>query len=149
MRIRLVKYNLDFLNKSLSWLNDDEIRKLTDTPTITKEIQEVWFNNLKEKKDYLIWGIEFELLPIGACGLKNITNSDCEYWGYIGEKQFWGKGLGKEMMDLAEEKARELGKSSLRLKVIKENTRAISLYKKQGYFIKSETKSLYEMRKLL
>jgi RimJ/RimL family protein N-acetyltransferase len=149
MRIQLVCFDLNYLEHSWHWLNDAEIHKLTNCPKITRKSQKEWFNNLKRKDDYIIWGIELDSVPIGACGLKKITDSDCEYWGYVGEKQYWGKGLGSEMINLLEEKARKLGKSTIWLKVIKENMRAITLYKKQGFITESELDSLYVMRKQL
>lgn len=149
MRIHLVEFDEAFLAFSWIWLNDEEIRRLTDSPSFTKEGQLEWFNQLKTRSDYLIWGIKIDQIPIGACGLKAITDSDCEYWGYIGEKQYWGEGLGYDMIMILEQKAHDLGKTSIWLKVIKENTRAISLYKKVGYLIESETDSQLFMRKKL
>jgi RimJ/RimL family protein N-acetyltransferase len=147
MRLQLVKFTVDYLEHSLCWLNDDVIRKLTDSLPVPKERQLEWFNGLKYRNDYLIWGVEIESVPIGACGLKNVTVDECEYWGYIGEKEYWGKGFGKEMMCLAEDKARTMRLSIIWLKVLKENIRAVTLYIKQGYSIESETDTLFIMKK--
>ena len=149
MRIQLVYFDFNYLEHSWCWLHDPEIKRLTDSPKITRKGQKEWFINLKKIDDYLVWGVELDSTPIGACGLKKITDSDCEYWGYIGEKQYWGKGLGTEMMNLLEQKARKLGKSAMWLKVIKENIKAIALYKKQGFITESESESLIVMRKQL
>ena len=149
MRINLVRYSQDYLDHSYEWLHDDEIRRLTDTPVFNREDQIKWFENLPVRDQYLIWGIEFNSIPIGACGLKNITDLDCEYWGYIGEKDYWGLGLGKEMIFLLEKKAVELGKKSIWLKVIKENKRAILLYSNNGFSIESDKGIFFRMRKQL
>lgn len=149
MRINLVRYSQDYLDHSYEWLHDDEIRRLTDTPVFNREDQIKWFENLPVRDQYLIWGIEFNSIPIGACGLKNITDLDCEYWGYIGEKDYWGLGLGKEMIFLLEKKAVELGKKSIWLKVIKENKRAILLYSNNGFSIESDEGIFFRMRKQL
>jgi RimJ/RimL family protein N-acetyltransferase len=133
MKTKLVEYNKIFLDLSWKWLNDKEIRKLTDTPQITRNDQLKWFNSLNEKEDYLIWGIEYDGIAIGACGLKNLTNTNAEYWGYIGEKDFWGKKIGSDIMTLIEMKANKLNLSLLWLKVIPDNTRAINLYRKFGF----------------
>lgn len=149
MDVKFEKFDEKYLELSWTWLNDPENKFLTNTLDFTKEQQQQWFNSLPGMKGYLIWGIKVDSVAVGACGLKNITDIDCEYWGYIGEKQYWGKGLGKEMLFLLEEEARKSGKSSIWLKVIKENIRAISLYKKFAYKIESETDALFVMRKQL
>jgi len=149
MKVELKKYNEEFLKLSWLWLNDPEIRNLTNTTALTKESQLKWFEGLKEKKDYKIWGISVNNIPIGACGLKKITALDTEYWGYIGEKEFWGKGIGKVIMLLMEEEALKLNIKSIWLQVTKENIRALKLYIKQGYLIEKEDHEIILMRKKL
>lgn len=149
MQIILGEFDEKFLGLSWDWLNDKEIKRLTDTADFTKEQQKEWYRCLRYKSDYLIWGIYADSVPIGACGLKNITATDCEYWGYIGNKQFWGKGIGGRVMELVEGRARLLNKSSLWLRVIKENLRAVSLYRRAGYQYEFEVGSSFIMRKSL
>lgn len=59
-------------------------------------------------------------------------------------EEFRGKGFGKEAMLAIEEKARELGLSSISLHVFAHNAVAKSLYEKIGYVVKSQnmTKNL-------
>ena len=147
--ISFKKFDEQFLELSWNWLNDPEIKILTNAPDITREKQKEWFNSLPNRNDYIIWGVEADSVPIGVFGLKNITDMDCEYWGYIGDKRFWGKGLGKIILFSIENKARDLGMSYIWLKVIKKNTRALSLYTKQGYVVEREKDSLLIMRKQL
>jgi RimJ/RimL family protein N-acetyltransferase len=147
MRIELEEYSETYLNASWLWLNDPEIRKLTNTPVLNKDTQLRWYETLSEKEDYKIWGISFNNKPIGACGLKKITNEDAEYWGYIGEKEFWGKGIGKIIMYLMEEEARKLALNNIWLQVLKENARAIKLYISMGYLVEKEEDNLIFMRK--
>ncbi len=149
LTISLSDFTKDILDKSWYWLNDPEIKRLTNTPDFTREQQRQWFKNLSQKKDYLIWGVLADSNPIGVCGLKNITKTDAEYWGYIGEKAYWGKGIGKEMMKLMKAKAKELGLESIWLEVIKENYRAIGLYEKVGYINEDEMTDKKIMRKYL
>ena len=92
-KIKFVEYNEIFLEKSWEWLNNKEIKYLTCTPDFTKEQQKKWFLSLKDKKDYFIKGVLYNDTPIGVVGLKNITNTNGEYWGYIGEKEYWNKGI--------------------------------------------------------
>lgn len=131
----LVNYDLAFLEKSWEWLNDPEIKELTLTPDFSKEDQLNFYNSLPQKKDYWIKGITENNTPIGAMGLKNIDTgeSSAEYWGYIGEKEYWGKGIGKFILKEAIIKARELNLKKIYLKVNRKNIIAKNLYLKMGF----------------
>jgi len=135
----LEKYDVTFLEKSWEWLNDPEIKQLTLTPDFSKEDQLNFYNSLPQKKDYWIKGIAEDGIPIGAMGLKNINkeHSSAEYWGYIGEKEYWGKGIGKFVLKEAIRKTRELNLKKIYLKVSRKNLRARILYEKMGFKLKS------------
>lgn len=149
MKIVFCDFDLDFLDYSWVWLNDLEIKILTNTPDFTKESQRNWFNRLQHKSDYLILGVKIDEVPVGVCGLKNISNYDGEYWGYIGERTYWGKGIGSQMMKKIEEIAMSKGLKSVWLQVLEENDRAIRLYKSFSYKVVSSNNNLIIMRKLL
>lgn len=143
-------YNNLFLEKSWEWLNDPILKKLTCTPNFSKEEQLKWFSSLPDKKNYFIKGIMFNNIPIGACGLKHISNIEAEYWGYIGLKDYWGKGFGSTIMEYIEYIAKnEFKISSIYLFVSKDNERAIRLYKKKNYIIELSDSIMYKMRKQL
>ena len=129
----LVDYNLTFLDKSWEWLNDPDIRKLTLTPDFTREEQQAFYNSLPGRMDYWIKGLTENDLPIGAMGLKHITYQDAEFWGYIGDKRYWGKGIGSFMMLQAINKGKELGLDQLYLFVDELNQRAKQLYTRNGF----------------
>jgi len=147
--ISICPYDKSFLKHSFIWLNDFTTKSLTNSNTFTKEEQLKWFTSINKKKDYLIWGILHNTLPIGACGLKNITCADAEYWGYIGEKSFLGKGHGWEILHLMEEKAKTLSLDSLWLQVVDFNERAINLYYKNGFKQEKKENNIIYMRKKL
>ena len=145
--LEIVKYTEEFLPLSWKWLNDSEMKNLTMTPDFSKEDQINFFNSLSSRKNYKIFGIEFDGIMIGACGLKNIENEKAEYWGYIGEKGYWGKGLGKEILANMIDLATKEKISSLYLKVEKNNYRAIKLYEKFGFVNKLEEDNYFIMDK--
>ncbi|MFS4471675.1 GNAT family N-acetyltransferase [Chryseobacterium sp. T20] len=136
--LSLIDYNEDFLEKSWNWLNDPEIKELTGTPDFTKESQKEWFSNLDRNETYFIKGISYNNQNIGVAGLKKIdrNNNNAEYFGYIGEKEYWGKGLSSqilsELVSIAKEK---FGLSSLYLNVIPSNIRALRAYENFGFRI--------------
>lgn len=129
----LVDYSLVFLDKSWEWLNDPEIKALTLTPAFTKEEQLSFYNNLPHRTDYWIKGITEDGLPVGAMGLKHISKTVAEYWGYIGDKKYWGKGIGNFMLQQAITRGKELGLQQLYLHVDEKNLRAKQLYINLGF----------------
>lgn len=149
MNIEIVKFDTTFLEYSWKWLNDPEIREMTNTPYFNKKEQENWYHRIHVTDSYLIWGIQIDKIPIGACGLKNISKIDCEYWGYIGEKEYWGNGVGSFILQKLIEKAFEMKIQSIWLKVLKSNKRAIRLYEKMEFSLEKESESFIYMRKRL
>lgn len=145
----LVQFDVFILELSWDWLNDEELRILVDIPKITKNQQLKWFHELPTKNDYLIWGILFGDNPIGVSGIKNINNNSGEYWGYIGDKNYWGKGLGSFMIQLIEMEAKKIKLSKLHLKVLISNKKAIQLYQKSGFVQISVTDSHIFMQKII
>lgn len=145
--IHFVDFNELFLEKSWGWLNDPEIKKLTNTPHFSKEEQLKWFKELPYLDNYKIWGVVIGKIPVGVFGIKNIKKNSGEYFGYIGNKEYWGMGIGYEALKIIIQKAeKEFSLQSLYLFVIKSNIRAINLYKKSGFEIeKSGNKNQIKM----
>lgn len=153
MRIQFVEYDNDYLNYSWVWLNDPEIKALVLAPEITKEGQKQWFNKLRFRNDYYIWGVKNDDVRIGVVGIKNIDmrKKAGEYFGYIGDKNFWGMGIGANMIKHIIEFAKTKQLSKIYLKVSRNNTRAIHLYEKQGFIlnsIKSDNELLYYLKNI-
>lgn len=144
-KINFVAYSPEFLDLSWDWLNDPEIKALTSTPDFTREQQQRWYETLPQKKDYFVWGIRWDHQPIGVLGLKNIENQEGEYFGYIGVKEFWSKGLSKPMLDFIKDNALKIGLKTIYLKVAPANTRAIRAYEKNGFIHAGEKDSLVLM----
>ena len=147
--IRFVEYDNLYLSKSLEWLNDDEICKLVDTVKPTRESQRQWYERIKNADDYLIWGIECDGVPVGACGIKHVTNESGEYWGYIGEKSYWGKGIGKEMLDFIQQQSQNKGLKSIYVHVLEDNIRARKLYERKGYIFQEYERGCIMLKKEL
>ena len=145
-KIKFVKFDRIFLEKSYEWVTTEPVKTLIDAQYITKEQQIEWYNKLEGRTDYFIEGIKYKLQPIGVWGLKKITTENAEYFGYIGEVEFWGKGIGNLLLKRAIEKAHQFRLKTLYLHVVKFNERAIRLYHRfdfQECPEKSNEKSLY------
>ncbi|WP_082798764.1 GNAT family N-acetyltransferase [Chryseobacterium cucumeris] len=147
-KLQLVDYTKNILEKSWNWLNDPEIKYLTNTPDFSKEDQQKWFAGLENNKTYWVKGIQHNHKIIGVVGLKKIdlTNKTAEYFVYIGEKEYWGKGLSADLFKLIFKIAKDqLNLESLYLNVIPGNTRAVKAYEKAGFSISDNSDSYITM----
>lgn len=120
---------------SRRWLRDPDLRRSLRAPEFTDEEQELWFSRLDGREDYLIWGVEFAGRPAGAFGLKNVEGDSAEYWGYVGEPDLRGVGIGTWMLTTALDTARQMGLSRVTLRVGSENMPALRLYEKLGFTV--------------
>lgn len=147
--LSFVEFDEKFLIKSWEWINDPEIKSLIDATNITRTEQYDWFIKLDKKKNYLIWGILYKDKEIGVVGLKIIDKNIGEFWGYIGEKEYWGRGFGSIMLDFIKRQSIKEELNILRLKVLKQNSRAIRSYIKNGFKNVSIDDKWYHMRFIL
>jgi RimJ/RimL family protein N-acetyltransferase len=145
-RLSVVRFDEVFLERSWHWLHDSEIKRLTLSPDFTREEQLLWFAGVPSRTDCLIWGLACNGIPIGAMGLKNITPHEAEYWGYIGDRSYWNRGLGREMMGFIFDQSKRMGLKELYLKVHRDNTRAIRLYTRAGFKTAREDQDVSHMR---
>ena len=129
-------YDRKVLEKSLKWLNDPDLQKGMDIGyTITKEGQEEWYSRLSFRNDYKIWGFYCGDTSIGAGGFRNIREESGELTYYIGEKSYWGKGLGKVLMMQLLEKAQEMGFRYVKTKVLHSNERSLGCCRSIGFTV--------------
>ncbi|BCV44442.1 GNAT family N-acetyltransferase [Shewanella algae] len=138
-KITLDFYSKAFLDASWKWLNDTEIKKLVSAGSFTKEQQLDFYSSLSSREDYRIWGLSFDGVPIGVVGLKGISGHSAEYFGYIGEKAYWNKGLSKNIFESLESKLEVMQINKIWLKVSNENLRAIAAYQKNKFEIVSSS----------
>lgn len=147
--IKFEEFSRDFLDPSFRWLTDEEIKKLTMTPCLTRAAQLRWFESLSARSEYLIWGIRLSGTPVGAVGLKNITDREGEYWGYLGERESWGRGIGSAMIDFIFSVAKERDLTRIYLSVSHDNCRAVRLYVRKGFSFVSRGNGAYIMERKL
>lgn len=126
-------FDQQFLELSWAWLNDPEIKRLTDTPDFSRDDQEAWWRSLENRADYFVWGVALAGRPIGVVGLKNVARISAELFCYLGEKDCWGLGYGRRMVGFGLRQAAQLGVRVVFLRVVKENLRAIAAYRRYGF----------------
>jgi len=122
------------------WLNDPEVTKYTSHGVfpVTREEEEKWFVETMERKDVIVLAIIDKKTDthIGNCAIQNIdwTNRHAEYAVIIGEKKFWGKGVGTEVAKLLIEHAfNTLNLNKVSLGVNAQNKCAVRAFEKAGF----------------
>lgn len=139
---------------SWRWRNDSDIWEFTGSKPdikITPEIEINWIEKILLDPNSKRFAITVDDIYIGNIQLTNITNTDAEYHIFIGEKNYWGKGIAF----FATQQIIRFAKNSLLLdniylKVGPDNLKAIRLYKKSGFEVVSdEVKMVLSLKKPL
>lgn len=136
--MKLVPFGKQHFKNSRLWLNDREVCRLFNRiyQPLTIDFQKRWYQRLLKEKTQLILAIEAGKDYIGNIGLKNIDyfNKKAEYYIFIGNKNYWGKGIGtivtKKFLNYIK---KHLKLNKIYLHVDQSNLVAIKLYKKIGF----------------
>lgn len=126
------------------WRNDPDIWKYTDRgerPKITVETERDWITEViqreKEKRFAICVGEAQKY--VGNVQLTDINNEEAEFHIFIGEKEFWGKGIATKATNLLLNYAiSKLKFKKINLKVSKENIAAIKVYERIGFVVTDE-----------
>jgi len=88
------------------WINDDEVVKYSLPLFLkisTKNEIDKWYKELIENSEIINFGIFLKTTDqlIGYAGICDISdiNKSGEYYIFIGEKEMWGKGIGKTVTE--------------------------------------------------
>jgi RimJ/RimL family protein N-acetyltransferase len=141
---RRVPFDETYRDLSYRWLNDPEIARMTRVPPTTPESQAAWFETLPGRTDYAVWGIEEDGVPVGALGLKHIgVDEGAEYFMYIGERDYWGRGIAQWAFDEIRAEARARGLAHLVGIIGKDNPRSLTAHLRVGFAIEREDDTAY------
>jgi RimJ/RimL family protein N-acetyltransferase len=133
---------------SYHWRNDPGVWKYTGfkaTTYITAEAEAYWLAQNIARTDQIRFAICAKGLDtyIGNIQLLNIENKSAELHLFIGNKLYWGKGIGYQATILALKYSfLEQGLESIYLKVHPANIPALYLYEKAGFEITGEDNKL-------
>ena len=126
--------------KSVRWRNDPEVFKYTGnvyTNEIKIENELEWIKkviaNNKLGIDYRC-AILADYVYVGNIYLTDIDNKSAHYHIFLGDKNYWGKGVAKQAsVQILNYAFSDLGLEYVALRVKKQNTSAYELYKKLGF----------------
>ncbi len=104
-KIQLRNIEKSDLTLKIKWYNDPEVNKTLVLPELL-ELQKTyeWFDRLQKDNRRQEWVIEtHEGKPLGIIGIKKLNrqNRSGHLYIVIGEKDYWGKGIGFEAEVLA------------------------------------------------
>lgn len=122
---------------SVRWRNDPDVFKFTgntysDEITIDSELS--WIRRVINNSDEYRCAILVDDVYVGNIYLTNIEHGKAEYHIFLGNKEFWGKGVAyKASLLILEYGFINLKLDTITLKVNKENISAYHLYKKIGF----------------
>lgn len=99
--VRLRPMSRDDLALRVQWYNDRAVRKtLVMDEVFELEKTQRWFESLADNSSRADFVVEtLDGIPLAVTGIINIDsrNQTAECYCVIGEKEFWGKGLGTEI----------------------------------------------------
>jgi len=87
----------------ITWFEDMEITRfllLRNPPSIEQEKE--WLEKMAKDPDQVLWAVEHEGSTVGVTGIHQIDwrNGFGTTGTLIGDKAVWGKGIGREVMQL-------------------------------------------------
>ena len=141
-RIRLRHTEREDLPFFVEWLNDPDVRRglMLHLPLSIAE-EEQWFENMltspQDERHLVIEAkTEDDWTMIGNSSFHNLDwrNRNAELGIFIGEKSYWDRGYGTEVMRLLLKHGfNTLNLHMIYLRVYEDNRRAIRAYEKAGF----------------
>lgn len=128
---------------SFRWRNDPEVWHFTGSRPdceITYEIELEWIRKVLTQENSHRFAIIADEEYIGNIQLTNIADERAEYHIFIGDKNWWGKGVSylatKQLLQFAKD---QLSISEIYLQVRKDNLAAVRSYLKSGFVQSSQS----------
>ena len=149
--IKLKKLTLKDVNKTyLKWMNDKMVFKYTDqskTNHTLRQIKKYVKDRLKSNE--IIFGIFYKNVHIGNIKLGPIDylNKTSEISYFIGEKQYWGMGIGTLAIKNLIKVAKKKGLKKLIAGCVQQNKSSQRVLKKNKFKIEGRLKSQYIINK--
>ena len=146
MEVTIRPLRIEDAYTSYKWRNDPEVFKYTGTTysdIITLETELNWIKKVIAKTDDFRCAILADNVYVGNIYLTNIKNGEGEFHIFIGNKEYWGKGIaGKATKLIIQYGFERLKLTSIFLYVKKENTIAIKLYNSLGFIVEEKSDSI-------
>lgn len=127
---------------SVKWRNDPEVFKYTGNiykNEIKIENELEWIRKVTASPNDYRCAILADDVYVGNIYLTEIDGTSAHYHIFIGNKEYWGKGVAKQASQLLLDYAfHNLKLENVQLRVHKENVSAFMLYQKLGFVEENE-----------
>ena len=120
------------------WRNSDNVTRFFKIKEISYATHLAWLDSLKEvPPKNIAWVISYDSIFIGATYFHSIDyiRKSCDWGIYIYKDDFQNRGIGKIVLTKSIEQAKNMKFKTIFLDVMDTNIRAITLYKKFGFFL--------------
>lgn len=138
--------------ETLGWRNAPHVASYFQIKSIDAQTHARWLDSLAvDTPRTVAYFIKYDNRYIGVTYFHSINYScGCADWGiYIYDESLRGRGLGKVVMRLCFDVAKDMGFHTLYLEVLKGNKNAISLYQKMGFSVCEEKDGVLRFSKSL
>ncbi|MCR4593671.1 MAG: GNAT family N-acetyltransferase [Clostridiales bacterium] len=121
----------------LTHTQTDYLATYVDENTFTAEEESNWLQTKADSSNEIELIADINGIIVGLAGIEVVSpNAKLHHrasFGICVEKQYWGLGIGSAMTNACIDCAKEAGFTQLELEVVKDNTRAINMYKNLGF----------------
>lgn len=120
------------------WWRDRDLIKMTsgDLEPLSDDEIKKQVQQMADDADSWHWMIQADDKIVGHINLNKLDNQKAELQIVIGEKEYWGRGIGKKAVELVLASAKKLNHKEIYVEVRPENQRARNLYKSAGFIEK-------------
>jgi len=149
-RLDLLPRNMDHLDLYYKWINDQDVRLFSrnEIPHTREEIKK-WFEQPSHEGPQEHIGFELWYKPdkvvIGNGGLSQINYivRKANLWMIIGEKDYWGKGLASEAVELVLDYAfKEVNLNKIYAGIFEPNIASWKCAEKVGFKLEGRLKNV-------
>lgn len=137
MKVEIRPLREDDAYVSYKWRNDSSVFKYTCNTydhEITLESELAWIQRVMNNPDDYRCAIEVEGIYVGNIYLTDIANKEANYHIFIGDRNYWGKGVAKKASQLLVKYGFEtLHLERINLQMRPKNLAAYHLYLNLGF----------------
>jgi RimJ/RimL family protein N-acetyltransferase len=137
MQVLLTPLREEHASTSFQWRNNLKVWEFTEnrpTRIITPEIEHAWIVEVIQRPNEKRFAILVDSVYVGNVQLTSITDADAEFHIFIGDTNYWGKGIAtqatQQLLNIA---FAQLGLKTVYLQVKQNNLAAIRAYEKVGF----------------
>lgn len=129
---------------ALAWYQDAEIQQLVngaDKPYTMEQVIKMYEYLKTHGECYMIEYYDDEWIPVGDVSVMYHTHDDMPI--AIGDKRYWGMGIGTKVIAHLVERERKKGRSALKVECYDYNKRSAALYQRIGFVRGEKTEKGY------